>query len=105
MMKERNISIGRDMRSGIASKILFIFGFLLFFIYIVFIILSRFTSFGSGGFVTYWMSSGNNDILLAASILCIAAAIFFLFLYRQFSKLAEITEEIQRLCQEEEEET
>jgi hypothetical protein len=99
MVSERGIQIQRNMRTGIVSKILFGLGFLFLFIYVIFALLYQFTSFSTNELVMFWIQTGYNEILLAASILCIAAAFFFWFMHRQFSKLADIAEEIQQISE------
>ena len=95
MIKKRYVSIGNDLRTGITSKIFFGIGIILLFVFLAIYVIHRFTSYGSDGVISFFITSGYNDIFLAVSILCIGAGFFFWFLYRQFSKLAEIVEELE----------
>jgi hypothetical protein len=102
MVKERYIPVKRDLRVGKVSKLLFVLGFLFLFIYLLLFFFYEFTLFSTNESVMLWIRSGYNDILLAASILLIAAAFFFCFLHRQFLKLADIADELQEICEQEE---
>jgi TRAP-type C4-dicarboxylate transport system permease small subunit len=101
MIKKRYVSIGNGLRTGITSKIFFCIGIILLSLFLVIYGIHRLTSFGSDGVISFLITSGYNDIFLAVAILCIGAGFFFWFLYRQFSKLAEIVDELEREYPEE----
>jgi ABC-type multidrug transport system fused ATPase/permease subunit len=93
MIKKRYISIKDKPLTGIASKICFFIGFVLLIIFFIFSLLNQFTSYE---FISNFVESGSNDIVLAIAILWIGAGFLLWFFNRQFSKLAEIAKELEQ---------
>jgi len=85
MIKQRNLSVYKDHKTGLFFKISIIFGILLLFIGLVFRVSS-----------TTFLSQANIDAILAFSIIFIFVGLILYFFHYQFLKLSEIAEEIEK---------
>ena len=92
-----------DFSTGLASKWLIFFGVVLFIVYGICTAIHFFIADQSEGFFALcsgFVNAGYNDIILAFAILSVGIGLLLWFFHRQFSKLAEIAEDIESLREE-----
>ncbi len=85
MFKKRNISVYSDLKTGFFCKFLLILGIVL----LIFYIIQKTISLVD-------ISENTLGIILAFAILSLGLGFILYFLSRQFAKLAEIAEEIEK---------
>ena len=85
MIKARNISVYNDLKTGFFCKLLIILGVIFLLIYLI-------------QFSIPYFSIGDNlsGIILAFSILLIGVGIIMFFFHCQFTKLAQIAEDVEK---------
>jgi uncharacterized membrane protein (DUF4010 family) len=98
-MKKRYFSPSYDFKTGFTYKICFIFAalFLLFIILlkVISVIFSN-ASEGVIGYLNELASSSFIDISIAFVILLLGVGVILFFFYKQFKKLADLVEEIEK---------
>lgn len=99
MIKERKYSANTDFKTGFFFKITFFLGMILLIIFLILKITSLTIDRNSTGILKefYQISiSTNLDTIGALSIVFIGLCIILYFFKKQFNKLAEIAEEIEK---------
>jgi hypothetical protein len=100
MIKNRYYSAYNDFKTGILYKIFLIIGFIFLFIFILLILISKISDINNSiGILKYLYDlsiSNFPDILISFSIILISIGLILYFFKRQFEKLAEIADEIEK---------
>lgn len=100
MVKKKNFSAHYDFNTGFLSKFFIIFGGVLLCLAVLFSIISVFLPdqpLGISSFFSNVIDSGFIDISFALSIIFIGVGFILWFLHRQFSKLADIADDIEKI--------
>jgi hypothetical protein len=96
MIRHRNFSAYNDFKTGILYKLMIFLGIIFLVIFIFLELLKKLSKDYSGLLKYFYDLSISNfpGIIISISILLISFGIILYFFNRQFSKLAEIAEEI-----------
>ena len=98
MFKKRYFSVDHDFKTSYLSMFFIITGIILLALYIFFKIISFVVSSSDNGVMNsllQFSQTHHPDTIFSFSIICLAFGIIFNFFHRQFSKLADIAEEIE----------
>ncbi|MDH7517065.1 MAG: hypothetical protein QHH19_01790 [Candidatus Thermoplasmatota archaeon] len=96
MFKKRFFSVYDDFRTGLFSKLSFLFGMVLLFVYVFLKIVFLLVGEGGGGFfgLIYDLADSSfADSVIAFSIIFFGIGFVLYFLHVQFVKLAMITDD------------
>jgi len=97
MIKNKNFSAYNDFKTGLLYKIMISIG-LIFLILFIFLKIFSLISINDNGLLKYFYDlslSNFPGIIISFSILLLSFGLILYFFYRQFSKLAEIADEIE----------
>jgi hypothetical protein len=100
MVKKRFFSVHDDFNTGFLSKCFIVFGALLLALAVLFSLISFFLTDQSSGILSFFsgvIDSGFIDISFALAIIFIGIGFILWFLHRQFYKLADIAEDIEKI--------
>lgn len=100
MVKKRIFSAHYDFNTGFLSKCFIFFGGILLVLSILFSLISFFLPTQTSGITSFFsnvIESGFIDISFALAIIFIGIGFILWFLHRQFSKLADIADDIEKI--------
>lgn len=99
MVKKRFFSAHYDFNTGFLSKCFIVFGIVLLVLAVFFSLISFFPSDQSSGILSFFstiIDAGFIDISFAFAIIFIGIGFILWFLHRQFTKLADIADDIEK---------
>lgn len=99
MVKKKNFSVHHDFNTGFLSKCFIVFGIVLLALAVFFSLISFFLSDQSSGVSSFFsnvIDAGFIDISFAFTIIFIGIGFILWFLHRQFTKLADIADDIEK---------
>ncbi|MBN2603916.1 MAG: hypothetical protein JXA91_07285 [Candidatus Thermoplasmatota archaeon] len=105
MIKERHFSTHQDFKTGIFFKISILLGIILLIFYIILLLIHNLTEKTDSGLISIIQKLANSSIaetILAFAIIFIGLGLISYFFYIQFSKLSKITDEIEKIEEDDE---